>query len=59
MRILIADEQAAVRSALRLLLEQMSEQDRIIAEEASRLSDTLAMAVPPDLILLDWELKAA
>lgn len=59
MRILIADEQAAVRSALRLLLEQMSEQDRIIAEEASGLSDTLAMAVPPDLILLDWELKAA
>jgi DNA-binding NarL/FixJ family response regulator len=55
MRILIADDQAAARSALRLLLEQMSAQERVIAEEASGLGEALTTA-PPDLILLDWEL---
>jgi DNA-binding NarL/FixJ family response regulator len=56
MRILIADDQANVRSALALLLEQ-EPQFEIVAEAADAVG--LLQAVRknnPDLLLLDWEL---
>ncbi len=58
MRILIADDEARVRSALRLVLEH--ETGHELAEAASveaLLSE--APAFRPDLILLDWELARA
>jgi DNA-binding NarL/FixJ family response regulator len=56
MRTLIADDQANVRSALALLLEQ-EPQFEIVGEAADALG--LLQAVhkhTPDLLLLDWEL---
>ena len=56
MRVLLADDEMNVRSALRLLLEQ--ETGITVAGEATNygeLYDTIG-AVNPDLILLDWEL---
>jgi DNA-binding NarL/FixJ family response regulator len=56
MRILIADDQANIRSALTLLLEQEA-QFEIVAEAAEAAG--LLQAVRknnPDLLLLDWEL---
>jgi DNA-binding NarL/FixJ family response regulator len=56
MRILLADDQANVRSALRLLLEQ--EAGLIITDEASNSRElmTTVMTRCPELVLLDWEL---
>jgi DNA-binding NarL/FixJ family response regulator len=56
MKILVADDQPQVRSALRLLLEQRP-QTTIVgeAENAQELLDRLP-ALLPDAILLDWEL---
>lgn len=56
MRVLIADDQAWLRSAMRLLLEQ--ESDIEISGEASDTQTLLATAkaTHPDLILVDWEL---
>ena len=56
MRVLIADDQAWLRSAMRLLLEQETSLE-VVGEAA----DTNALlnatkALTPDLILLDWEL---
>lgn len=56
MRVLVADDLFAVRSALALLLEQ-----EIDLQVAGQVSDSagLLQAVdkdPPDVILLDWEL---
>jgi DNA-binding NarL/FixJ family response regulator len=55
-QILVADDQAEVRSALRLLLEQ--EPGIEIAGEAGDSAAMLAFAIAaaPDLLLLDWEL---
>jgi two-component system response regulator DesR len=56
MRVLLADGKPALRSALRLLLEQEADVN-IVAEVAD--ADTLLAAmgeVQPNLILLDWEL---
>ncbi|MFO7679819.1 MAG: response regulator transcription factor [Chloroflexota bacterium] len=56
MRILLADDQVTVRSALRLLLEQES-QVEIIGESADATAVLQAIErVEPDMILLDWEL---
>jgi DNA-binding NarL/FixJ family response regulator len=55
-RILIADDQAKVRSALLLLLRH---EPRIqVIGEAQNITQALALtrAKRPDLILLDWEL---
>ena len=55
MRVLIVDNDARVRSALRLLLEQ---EPGLTADESSDL-ESLATQVrefKPDLVLLDWEL---
>ncbi|MDA8217425.1 MAG: response regulator transcription factor [Dehalococcoidales bacterium] len=56
MRILLADDQLEVRSALFLLLDQ--EPDISVVGEASEASGLLSQlqAANPDLVLLDWEL---
>jgi DNA-binding NarL/FixJ family response regulator len=58
MRVLLADDQAKVRSALRLLLEQQPDVE-ILGEAVDSLGvlDWLK-ATSPDLVLLDWELPA-
>jgi DNA-binding NarL/FixJ family response regulator len=56
MRVLIADDQPEVRSALRLLLEQ--EPGVIVVGEAANAALLLAQLhrTTPDVVLLDWEL---
>lgn len=56
MRILLADDQAQVRSALRLLLTQ--EPGLSVVGEAAETGVLLAQAeaTRPDVVLLDWEL---
>jgi DNA-binding NarL/FixJ family response regulator len=58
MRILVADDQPKVRSALRLLLEQ--EPGLSVVGEAAETESLLAQAEAtcPDLVLLDWELPS-
>jgi DNA-binding NarL/FixJ family response regulator len=58
MRILVADDQPKVRSALRLLLEQ--EPGLSVVGEAAETESLLAQAeaICPDLVLLDWELPS-
>ena len=55
-RILLADDQEAVRRALRLLLEQVARYI-IVGEvqDAGELMEALATGCP-DVVLLDWEL---
>jgi DNA-binding NarL/FixJ family response regulator len=55
-RVFLADDQAKVRSALRLLLEQ--EPGLYVVGEAIEAGELLAQikATRPDLMLLDWEL---
>jgi DNA-binding NarL/FixJ family response regulator len=57
MRVLIADDQADVRSALTILLEQTDEDYKF--EEAGDTASLFekAEAFRPDIILLDWELS--
>ena len=56
MRILLAEDEARVRSAISLLLCQ--EPDIIIVGEAENLKTALALAARqhPHVVLLDWEL---
>ena len=56
MRVILADDQAKVRSALRLLLEHRPDVE--ILGEAVDTTGLLdwAKAACPDLVLLDWEL---
>lgn len=56
MRVLVADDQPKVRSALRLLLGQ--EPGLSVVGEAVEVEGLLAKAEAtcPDLVLLDWEL---
>jgi DNA-binding NarL/FixJ family response regulator len=56
MRVLIADDQPQVRSALRLLLRQ--EPGVAVVGEADDVEQALALVDEqrPDLVLLDWEL---
>jgi DNA-binding NarL/FixJ family response regulator len=56
MRVLVADDQAAVRSALRRLLKE--EPGLVVVSEVVRTEELLdqAQATQPDLVLLDWEL---
>jgi len=55
-RVLIADDQPQVRSALRLLLRQ--DPDMVVVGEAGDAEEALELAATqaPDLVLLDWEL---
>jgi DNA-binding NarL/FixJ family response regulator len=59
MHILLADNQVAVRSALRFLLEQ--EPGMCLVGEAAEAEELLAQdaATQPDLVLLDWELPGS
>lgn len=56
MRVLLADDQPGVRSALRLLLEQ--EPGLTVVAEAAEAGELSALVqrTCPDLVLLDWEL---
>jgi DNA-binding NarL/FixJ family response regulator len=56
MRVLMADHQTSVRSALRRLLFEVP--GFLVVGEAIRAGDLLdqAIATQPDLVLLDWEL---
>ena len=56
MRILLADDQDKVRSALRFLLDQEKGLD--VVAEVLDVQELVAQteAVAPDLVLLDWEL---
>lgn len=56
MRVLLADDQPTLRSAVRFLLEQ--EPDFSIVGEAADLTGLIAHVseLHPDLLLLDWEL---
>jgi DNA-binding NarL/FixJ family response regulator len=56
MRVLLADDQLNVRSALRLLLEQETD-FQVVGETADATGLLLAVAEKAaDLVLLDWEL---
>ncbi len=57
MRVLVADDTPAVRSAIRRLLNE--EKDMQIVGEAANLGELvhLVNSSQPDLILLDWELS--
>lgn len=56
MRVLLADDQVKVRSALRLYLEQ-DPSIQIVGEAADTTGLLLAVTnKSPDLVLLDWEL---
>ena len=59
MHILLADDQAEVRSALRFLLEH--EPGMSVVGEAAGAVALLAQvgAIQPDLVLLDWELHGS
>jgi DNA-binding NarL/FixJ family response regulator len=58
MRILLADDQSDIRSALRLLLEQDENAWHVIQEvENSKQLLEEVETMRPDLILLDWELQ--
>lgn len=55
-RVLLADDQMKIRSALRLLLEQ--ESDFVVSGETADATGLLLAVAEkePDLLLLDWEL---
>lgn len=57
MRVLIADDQAEVRSALKILLGQVD--GSFLSEEAADAESLLERTeqFQPDLVLLDWELS--
>jgi len=57
MRVLIADDQSQVRSALGLLLQH--EPDVAVVGEAGDVEQVLELIAQqqPDLVLLDWELS--
>lgn len=56
MRVLIADDQPQVRSALHLLLEERA--DIVVVGEAGGMTEVLELLHQerPDMLLLDWEL---
>ncbi len=56
MRLLLADDQSKVRSALRLLLEQQP--GWVVVGEAAEASGLVSQvrSAAPDVVLLDWEL---
>ena len=56
MRVLLADNQLQVRSALQILLKQ--EPDILVVGEASEAHTLLAQitTIKPDIVLLDWNL---
>jgi DNA-binding NarL/FixJ family response regulator len=59
MRILVADDQPEVRSALRLLLEQKTGINAIIDASTEAELIRQVRSACPDILLLDWELPGA
>ncbi len=55
MQILLADDNAEIRAALRLLLEELGERDVLEAADELQLLSVLGQG-HVDVILLDWEL---
>jgi DNA-binding NarL/FixJ family response regulator len=56
MRILLADDETRVRSALRLLLEQLLGQNIVGETDHAEDLQKMVQTTAPDLLLLDWEL---
>ena len=56
MRVILADDQPAVRSAIRLMLEEKPGVNAIAEVSTSRDLLRQAGSFHPDLIFLDWEL---
>jgi len=56
MRVLLADDQPPVRSALRLLLEHGLDLQNVAEVSDAQSLFAFVQTTPPDLILLDWEL---
>jgi len=56
MRVLLADDQAWLRSALRLLLEQEADVEVIAEAGEARSLLSKTQRTRPHLVLLDWEL---
>ncbi|NLE77477.1 MAG: response regulator transcription factor [Chloroflexi bacterium] len=56
MRVVLADDEPRVRSALRLLLEQEPGFAVVGEAEAAEQLPPMVSLLSPDLILLDWEL---
>jgi DNA-binding NarL/FixJ family response regulator len=56
MRVLLADDQDELRSALRLVLQQESDMELVgeVTDVPSLMAEVSALL--PDLLLLDWEL---
>lgn len=59
MRVLLADDQAWLRSAVRLLLEHEPDMEVVGEAAEANVLLTIAETVVPDLLLLDWELPGA
>ncbi|MEN6410954.1 MAG: response regulator [Anaerolineaceae bacterium] len=56
-KLVICDDKPCVRSALRLIIEQVADLEVTgEASDAARLREILRQS-PPDLLLLDWELE--
>lgn len=56
MRVLLADDEPKVCSALRLILEQLKEVDSVEEVTSFAALDRRLQVNLPDLLLLDWEL---
>jgi len=56
MRVVLADDQAWLRSAIRLLLEQLSDVETVGEATDVQHLRRLSTDARPDLVLLDWEL---
>ena len=56
MRVLLADDEPKVRSALRLILEQLKEVDTVDEVTDARSLAEQIQTAPPDILLVDWEL---
>ena len=56
MRVVLADDQAWLRSAVRLLLEQLSNVETVVEADDEQHLRRLSMDKELDLVLLDWEL---
>jgi DNA-binding NarL/FixJ family response regulator len=59
MRVIVADDQIEVRSALRLLLEEKPGIEVIAEVKSSKELLRVVKAESPELVLLDWELPGA
>lgn len=56
MRILLADDEPKVRSALRLILEELKAVESVDEVTDARMMAEQIKQTPPDLLLVDWEL---